>query len=316
MRITYFPFLVGLLLGLGGVFLSAQAQDKPAQAEAPALAGSRPEAVQPRLVPYPRIRVPGRRMSFREVYPTRRSNAPVQRFETMEGAPSFILDNTGSRALFQYERGGEVLVLTPVHTTRGDTLYKNDQGMVVLRLRRVGSATLFPRPRSHGVVAWTTGSAQQLGPPKVSMEQMTRILTNIADDLARALDHDFSITVTGASEETAWIYLDAANNVRASVLRVQRIVPTSDPMSEITKLKIVAGDQPAGFIQSNELQVQVTPKLGFSGRLSSLKLQTLILNDDAAAAETGLPEYLAEFSVMSPVEVDAEVETTAVTVPQ
>ncbi|VAV99444.1 hypothetical protein MNBD_ALPHA06-400 [hydrothermal vent metagenome] len=234
-----------------------------------------------------------RQSSMREAFRSVQLRVQVQRFETMQGPPPFILDTTGARPLFRYERGGEVLVLTPVYTTRGDTLYKNDQGQVVLRLHRVGSATLFPRPRSQGVIAWTTGSASELGPPRVSIRRMTRLLGQIATDLAETLDHDLSISVIGATEQNAWLYLDAAMNVRSSFRQMRR-AKAPDIWRKITMIRIGPAEQPAASISDFTMNLSITPQMGFSGRPSSLQIQN-ILSGQAAL----LPDELSSFPALA-----------------
>jgi len=232
------------------------------------------------------------RTNMGSVFGARQIAIQAMRFESMEGLPPFILDNTGSRTLFRYESGGEVLVLTQIHTTRGDTLYKNDQGMVILRLHRVGSATVFPQPRSQGVMAWSTGSVTQLGPPRVSIQQMTRILERIADDLAKILDQDLTISVTGATEETAWIYLDAANNIHSGIRRMMRHNGTLTRVQPIRQIEIIVADRPSSEILGTILRLSVTPHLRFSGRLSSLQIQMSLQKETNTAQLEPLPELV------------------------
>lgn len=230
-----------------------------------------------------------RRTNIREVFELRKKRRQVQRFEGMGGLQPFILDKTGKQALFRYERGGEVLVLTTVHTTRGDTLYKNDQGVIVLHLRRVGSATIFLESGSHGLVAWATGSAQKLGPPQVSMSRMKNVLEQIANDLASLLEKDIEIEVIGATETTAWIFLDTARNVRIGIGRVVQSERSVAQLSSLKKIKITATGQPKSVIDGATLRLSITPALGFAGRQSSLQIQSALLGSDRLLFHAELP---------------------------
>ncbi len=233
--------------------------------------------------------MPYARRNMREVYISLSRQQRAVRFETMDAMPPFILDTSGSQPLFQYEQGGEVLVLKPVHTTRGDTIYKNDQGIVVLRVRRVGSATVFPQHRSQGIMAWSTGQARQVGPPQVSLLRMKAIMGQIADDLANTLNHDLSISISGATQQTAWLFLDAAFNVRDGIRQTLSLAPEAAPLPGIISMQISVAEQPASIIEDGVLKLYVTPARGFAGRLSSLQIQTSLMGEQVTGRPMALP---------------------------
>ncbi|MBL1430837.1 MAG: DUF4908 domain-containing protein [Robiginitomaculum sp.] len=245
------------------------------------------------------------RPNIREVFELRQRRFTVQRFEGLAGLPPFILDNSGSITLFRYERGGEVLVLQPVHTTRGDIVYKNDRGMVVLKLRRVGGATVFMRPKSRGIVAWSTGQGSNIGPPTVSLRQMTRVLRRIANDLAQKLGQDIEISVRGANEENAWIFLDTANNVRIGVYRYLRNNRKNQTLRDLSRIEIFAANELVSSMDDGVLKLEIIPGEGYFGRMSSFQIQYSLFGNQSVidglpaaidqndlVAEFGLPENM------------------------
>ncbi|MBL4616663.1 MAG: DUF4908 domain-containing protein [Robiginitomaculum sp.] len=241
------------------------------------------------------------RTNIREVFALRQRNFNVQRFEGLAGMPPFILDNSGSITLFRYERGGEVLVLKPVHTTRGDIVYKNDRGMVVLKLRRVGSATVFMRPRSRGIVAWSTGQGSNIGPATVSLSNMTNVLRRIANDLAEKLDQNIEISVKGANEENAWIFLDAASNVRIGIYRHLRINRKQQSLQGLTRIEIFSSDKLAGSMDGGVLKLAIIPEKGYSGRLSSFQIQSFLFGNQSII--DGLPITTDQYDLVTEIEL-------------
>jgi len=216
------------------------------------------------------------RPQIRDIFELPKTSQQIQRFEGLRGVRPFILDRSGLQVLFRYERGGEVLLLKPIHTTRGDTVFKNDQGMVLLRLRRVGSATLFPKASSQGIVAWTTGGASKLIPPEISLQKMQKSLRFIANDLASDLDRDIIIKVQNAKQNTAWVFLDAAQNTRTAIQQILRTQPQNSQILQIHKIIISPAAQPAIKFENNTILISIAPERGFAGRLSSLQTQKLL----------------------------------------
>ncbi|MCF6292218.1 MAG: DUF4908 domain-containing protein [Robiginitomaculum sp.] len=287
--ISFFTFLI--LVGLFPFALLAQSQQ---EVIAPFVDGG--VAMPPISEPIPDTQEIGEsfpteshvnRTNIREVFALRQRRFTVQRFEGLAGLPPFILDNSGSITLFRYERGGEVLVLKPVHTTRGDIVYKNDRGMVVLKLRRVGSATVFMRPKSRGIVAWSTGQGNNIGSPTVSLQQMTNVLRRIANDLAEKLDQNIEISVKGANEENAWIFLDAASNIRIGIYRHLRTNRQRPVLQGLTRIEIFSSDKLTGSMDSGVLRLAVIPDKGYSGRLSSFQVQSSLFGNQPIT--DGLP---------------------------
>lgn len=240
------------------------------------------------------------RAAMREFYDQRSQwKAPVLQFETMDGRPAFVLDRSGSRPLFRYTWGGEVLVLREVHTTRGDILYKNVQGEVILRRHRVGDATLFPQGRSRGVAAWATGTAHTITPHAVNLETLRGDLADIAGKLAMILNQNLTITASGASEDTAWVYDQAASNFLASVRRMVRIAKPGPPLTQIRQISIKPGPKADSWLQESVFTLFVNPKQRYSGRMSSLAIERVLL-DGAGVKETETLPLADQVSKLKP----------------
>lgn len=309
MIMRYYFFLLLAVVGSIGLFpFAAKAQEQKKEADMspaanfvgmPAISESIPDerAFRGAFPTEPHIG----RMNIREVFELRQRTFSVQRFESLAGLPPFILDNSGSTALFRYERGGEVLVLKPVHTTRGDVVYKNDRGMVVLKTRRVGSATVFMQSRSRGIVAWSTGRGSNIGPSTVSLQQMKNVLQKIAGDIAEKLDQDITISVKGANEENAWVFLDTANNVRIGIYRHLRASRKRQALQGLARIEIFSSDKLAGTIDGGVLKLAIIPNKGYLGRLSSFQIQSSLFGNQSII--DGLPVAADQYDLADEIEL-------------
>lgn len=211
---------------------------------------------------------------LRDAYDVPANAQPVARFDVAKDSDAFILDQRlQGQMLFRFERSREVFVLSRVPGPRGDVMLKNDLGVVMVRMSRVGGPVLFSGRNARGVPAWRSGPASPLGPQTVQLEDLRPSLANIANDLVAVLEHDLVISISGVDERSAWLYLDAALNARSAIMRLirspdrkGRILPT------LNEIKISNAQEPALILEDAVLEIHLVVDQGFAGRPSSLRL--------------------------------------------
>jgi hypothetical protein len=211
---------------------------------------------------------------LREAYQVPASTQPVTRFDVGRKSEAFILDQRHQgRLLFRYVRSREVFVLRQVPGPRGDVMLKNDLGAVMVRMSRVGGPVLFPERSSSGVPAWRAGPAPPLGPNTVRLDDLRPALSDIANDLVSILDHDVTISVRGANERTAWIYLDTALNARSALKRIKRNPDRKGrTLPDLNEVRLVSSDHQELKLNDGLLEIHLVTQEGFAGRPSSLRL--------------------------------------------
>lgn len=199
---------------------------------------------------------------------------PVARFEVARTGKAFIIEQRRQGVLlFRYVHAREVFVLRRVPGPRGDMMLKNDLGAVMVRMSRVGGPVLFPGRSSPGIPAWRSGSAAPLARQVFHLEDLRGALTEIARDIATDLDHDVTISASGAREQSAWLYLDTAMNVRGAINRLVRTSGHSHRvLPPLTAIRLVDAPKQALELHDAVLQIALVSKDGFAGRPSSLRL--------------------------------------------
>jgi Domain of unknown function (DUF4908) len=211
---------------------------------------------------------------LRKAYETKTSTQPVSRYDVGKKNEAFILDQRRQGVLlFRYVRSREVFVLRQVAGPRGDTMLKNDLGAVMVRMSRVGGPVLFPERASHGIPAWRSGPAAPLGPQTVQLADLRPTLKTIANDLVMILDHDVTISIRGANEQSAWLFLDTALNARSALNRIARNPDRKGrTLPELNQIRLVAAEQQELRLEDAILEIHLVTQEGFAGRPSSLRL--------------------------------------------
>ena len=200
---------------------------------------------------------------------------PVARYvsETGEG---FILDRSSERALMRFENSPEIWVLQPTVGPRGDILYKNDIGQVLLRATRVGGLTLFTGKRPAGASAALTGASTPIRLKTIGPVDLYRILLGASARASRLSKHRISFDAE-ATPASSTLIADAAI---LSVVALERILQRPDgPVmaARIQRVVIVEGRKPEAMLRAGTLLIAVTPSLGLAGRPSSERIMAVTL---------------------------------------
>ncbi|MFA7262869.1 MAG: DUF4908 domain-containing protein [Caulobacter sp.] len=192
---------------------------------------------------------------------------PVARYvsETGEG---FILDRSSERTLLRFENSPEIWVLQPQIGPRGDVIYKNDIGQVLLRATRMGGLTLFTGKRPAGASATLTGASTPIRLKAIGPVVLYRILEASSGRASRLTRHLISFEAE-ATPASSTLIADAAI---LSVMAIERVAQRSDGAvltAKIRRVVIVEGRKPEVVLRAGTLLVVVTPALGVAGRPSS-----------------------------------------------
>jgi hypothetical protein len=195
---------------------------------------------------------------------------PVARYvsETGEG---FILDRSSERTLMRFENSPEIWVLQPTVGPRGDIIYKNDIGQVLLRATRVGGLTLFTGKRPDGASAALAGASPPIRLKFIGPVELLRILLASSARTSRLARHRISFE-SEATPDSSTLIADAAVLTVMAIERLARRADAQTTLAKIERVVIVEGRRPEAVLRAGTLLVVVTPSLGVAGRPSSERI--------------------------------------------
>jgi len=208
---------------------------------------------------------------------TRRAErAPaVARYVSADGARSFVLDLTGPDPLLKYDDSDEILVLSAVPTARNDTIFKGDDGAVVLRRTAAGGVTWFGHARAGG--APMALSRERPGP--LTAPHTTPAMLQVLADAstfrvyaASGADIRFDYAAFGPPLDAA-ARAAAADAMRVAARALEAFA--ADPAGaaaladRVRVVSFVQGEAPSAKLESGRLVILFDPARGPAGRPSS-----------------------------------------------
>jgi hypothetical protein len=227
------------------------------------LAGASPALAQPRTTKLGDI--------FHRSSPSQPGNPVVGRYGVERG-PGFVLDRSNSATpLLKYENSNEVWVLQPRPAGRGDMVFSNDAGDIVLRATRLGGLIVFTEDRPQGIPASLRGSAQPI-PTDIVMtpggfvRRMNDALQRLSD-----LDPNFKKISFNSDDSAAPLLAEAAVLTVQAVQHAVRRRKTKT-IDTLERLVLRDGTAPGVVFEKGVLTITVTPGLGVAGRPSSEKI--------------------------------------------
>lgn len=187
--------------------------------------------------------------------------------------PGFVLDRSNPTPLLKFDNSDEVWVLRPKPAGRGDTVYVNDAGEVVLRATRLGGLTIFTDERPQGAPVALRGGAAPL-PTNISMSpgQLVRRLreagVRIADVLPKfeKINFDTDSVAAPMVAEAAWL---AAEVIEDAVRHNRKL----GGLGKMKTMVVRDGPSPSADLQGQSLVITVTPGMGLAGRPSSERIR-------------------------------------------
>jgi hypothetical protein len=203
--------------------------------------------------------------------PSQPVNPPIGRY-AVERGPSFVLDRSNNTApLLKYENSDEIWVLQARPAGRGDMVFVNDAGDVVLRATRLGGLTVFTEERPQGVAASLRGTAAPI-PTDIAMTPsgFVRRLRDAGErisDLAPAFKKINFNSDDAAAPMLAETAMLTAQAVQSAVRRRRTAT-----INTLERLVLRDGPAPSVSFERGVLTVTVTPGLGVAGRPSSERI--------------------------------------------
>lgn len=200
---------------------------------------------------------------------TRRSAAPpIARYVSTSGV-AFIFDRTAPRPLLRFEDSSEIWVLRAEAGPRGDTLYKNDTGRVVLRDTKVGGLTLFTPAHREGEAAALAGPSAPIKLPLLGPKQLFQRLALASSRVSSALRRQVVFEADVETPLGTALVGDAVIIVTNALLRIAGQPGGPAALAKIQKVYITEGPRPVSEIRNGVLYIVVAPGQGISSRPSS-----------------------------------------------
>jgi hypothetical protein len=195
---------------------------------------------------------------------------PVARYVGGEGQ-SFVLDRaSGSQPLMKYDDNPEVWVLEPSPAPRGDTVYRNDAGVTVLRASRLGGLTLFSSQEPDGSPVAMVGEADDLQPtPAIPPSALLQRMIQAGLRASQAAKHPITFFAPSVTPRSAPLFADAATVAAEGLVRLAHRADGRLFLMKLDKLIFLMGVKPDVSVAGPVMQVTVAPAKGFAGRPSS-----------------------------------------------
>ena len=198
---------------------------------------------------------------------------PVARYLANQGQ-SFIFDRQSApQALLKFDDNPEVWALEAVTAPRGDTVYRNDAGEIVLRLTRVGGLTLFTEQEPGGLPVAMLGEADNLlPPPGMPQNAVFQRIIQAGLRASRAVQHPITFDAPGYPSQAGPLVVDTAIVAADALVRMSRRPDCHAFLMRLDKLTIVMGPKADVAVNGPVMTITVAPGKGFAGRPSSDRL--------------------------------------------
>lgn len=189
-----------------------------------------------------------------------------------ESGESFTLDHSGGRPLVLFGESNEVWVLRATPAPRGDILYRNDQGEVVLRSTASGGLTLYTPRSPGGEPVSQAGPGQNLRRPALSPIQLVNFMVRQSDIASRAVGHLVVFEAEEISPGSETLVAEAAAAAVEALTRMSRAANLSDQAAQVRRIVITEGGRNNVAFARGVLTITVNPGEGAAGRPSSARV--------------------------------------------
>jgi len=195
---------------------------------------------------------------------------PVARYVSETGQ-GFVLDTTTPRPLLRFEGSPEIWVLQPTVGPRGDVIYKNDLGQMILRATKLGGLTLFTRGTPAGASAEVAGASPPIRLQPIGPKALFRQLT-LASARASGAARRLIPVEADASPGSSALIGDAAMLASEAMIHLSRTPEGQTRLAQIQRIALVEGPRPSVMLKNGTLLIVVTPDQGIAGRPSSERI--------------------------------------------
>jgi hypothetical protein len=197
---------------------------------------------------------------------------PVARYVSETGA-AFVLDRAAPQPLLKFENSSEIWVLSSQPAPRGDTIYKNEMGDLVLRATKLGGMTLFTAERPDGDAAALMGKASSIQLPTVlSLSAFVQRVVQASSRASRAAQHRVLFeTVEDATPATTVLVADTATVTAEAFEKMARNGDRA-LLARVGRVLLAEGHKPGATLKGGDLIVTYAPDKGLAGRPSSKRI--------------------------------------------
>ncbi|HEY7900597.1 MAG TPA: DUF4908 domain-containing protein [Caulobacteraceae bacterium] len=203
----------------------------------------------------------------------------VARFRLDEGG-DFVLDRSSHSALLRFENGpdatGEIWVVAPSRGPRGDIMFKDDVGDILLRVTKLGGVTAFTTHWPSGAAASLDGKTAPLRLAAMGPTQLYQRLVYASTRSSRAARHLVAFEAPDSDArsapllgETAWVAMQAFVSLSAEPRGLAAA-------AKIRKVVLLHGSKPGVKAQRGAVTVIVDPGDGLVGHPSSARIAQAI----------------------------------------
>lgn len=187
-----------------------------------------------------------------------------------ESGQGFVLDRSAATTLLRFDRSLETWALRPSAAPRGDVLYRNDAGELVLRVSSDGNLTLYTRRNPGGSPVSMEGPAESLTPPVLGPVQLFNLMARRSALVTQSLGRLVEINLSGQESEA--LVVDALIVTTDAVVRMARSPSARGYLGRLRQITIVEGERASAVYARDELRITVDPSQGLAGRPSSARI--------------------------------------------
>jgi hypothetical protein len=200
-------------------------------------------------------------------------DVPVSaRFSTDEG-DWFILDRSQKPTLLRFgDDPDEVWVVSPSRGPRGDILYKDDVGDVLLRVTKLGGVTVFTAHRPMGAAATLDGRSQPIHVLPIGVSGLYQRMILASARCTHAARHLVAFEAPDADSRSAVELAEAAILAMNAIVTIAARPQGRTAVAHVGRVMLLRGSRPGVWLKNGVLTVQVAPVEGFSGHPSSAKI--------------------------------------------
>ena len=200
----------------------------------------------------------------------------VAHYRVDEGG-GFILDRSERHSLLKFDDDPEIWVLTSTRGPRGDLIFTNDAGEVMLRTTRLGGATVFTPQRPDGAAATVIGPAASLRLATLGPSGLYQRLLLASSRASRAAGRLIGFEAPDADPTSDGLIADTALVSSDAVVKFARRRGGRQALAYVARVEIVRATRPSCWYRSGIVTIAVAPQLGLAGRPSSSLIQTAFI---------------------------------------
>jgi hypothetical protein len=194
---------------------------------------------------------------------------PTARYVSEDG-DGFVLDLSQDRPFLKFDGSPEVWTLDPRPAPRGDIIYKNDVGEVLVRATRLGGITVFTPHRPDGEAAAPEGATAPLKLAPLGPQALFDRLTVASLRATHAAKH-LIVFDAEANPGSSAVIADAATVASVAVIRLSDRPQGKSRLGALHRVFLEEGKRVAAQLEKSTgtLKITVMPALGLAGRPSS-----------------------------------------------